>query len=199
MAALEEADRSRDHMAKTRAHTYHPSVISYPWPFYRVHHNPHRVVHILQWDGSYVVTRSGTHETGWSISIASSNGWDTMGHLQVGRGVGEFVHLISIGSTRWSCLHPQIQIEIQVGRRIVPVSLPQSAVICLLEIKKLKSSNLIQVNNNLQKKMVERTYHKVLSVVVNEQLHLSLAVFTLHVRLHKKLHWAWLTSKSCSL
>jgi hypothetical protein len=47
--------------------------------------------------------------------------------------------------------------------------------------------------------MVERTYHKVLSIVVNEQLHLSLAVFTLHVRLHKKLHWAWLTSKSCSL
>jgi hypothetical protein len=75
-----------------------------------------------------------------------------------------------------------------VGRRIVPVSLPQSAVICLLEIKKLKSSNLIQVNNNLQKKMVKRTYHKVLSAVVNELLHLFLAVFTLHVRLHKKLH-----------
>ena len=125
---------------------------------------------------------------GGRYRLQAPNGWDTTGHLQVGRGVGEFAHLISIGSTRWSYLHPQIWIEIQVGRRIVPVSLPQSAIICLLEIKKLKSSNLIQVNNNLQKKMVERTYHKVLSAVVNELLHLFLAVFTLHVCLHKKLH-----------
>jgi hypothetical protein len=136
---------------------------------------------------------------GGPYRLQAPNVWDTTSHLQVSRGVEEFVHLISIGSTRWSYLHPQIRIEIQVGRRIVPVSLPQSAVICLLEIKKMKSSNLIQVNNNLQKKMVERTYHKVLSAVVNKLLHLFLAVFTLHVRLHKKLHWAWLMSKSCSL
>jgi hypothetical protein len=65
--------------------------------------------------------------------------------------------------------------------------------------KKIKSSNSIQENNNLQEKMVERTYHKVLSAVVNELLHPFLVVFTPHMRLHKKLHWAWLTSKSRSL
>jgi hypothetical protein len=47
--------------------------------------------------------------------------------------------------------------------------------------------------------MVERTYHKVLSVVVDELLHPLLAVFTPHVHLHKKLHWARLTSKNRSL
>jgi hypothetical protein len=31
--------------------------------------------------------------------------------------------------------------------------------------------------------MVERTYHEVLSVIVNKLLHLFLAVFTPHVRL----------------
>jgi hypothetical protein len=34
--------------------------------------------------------------------------------------------------------------------------------------------------------MVERTYHEVLSVVVDELLHPLLAVFTPHVRLYKK-------------
>jgi len=43
--------------------------------------------------------------------------------------------------------------------------------------------------------MVEGTYHKVLSVVVNELLHPLLAVFTPHVRLYKQFYWAWLTSK----
>jgi len=43
-------------------------------------------------------------------------------------------------------------------------------------------------NNNLQNKMVERTYHKVLSTVVNELLHPLLAVLTPHVRLYKQLH-----------
>jgi hypothetical protein len=33
-------------------------------------------------------------------------------------------------------------------------------------------------------------YRKVLSSVVDELLHPFLAVFTLHVRLYKKLHWA---------
>ena len=43
--------------------------------------------------------------------------------------------------------------------------------------------------------MVEQTYHKVLSVVVNELLHPLLALLTPHVRLNKQLHWARLTSK----
>jgi hypothetical protein len=47
--------------------------------------------------------------------------------------------------------------------------------------------------------MVERTYHKVLSAVVNELLHPLLTVLTSHVRLHKQLHWARLTSKRRSL
>jgi hypothetical protein len=54
-------------------------------------------------------------------------------------------------------------------------------------------------NNNLQNKMVEWTYHKVLSVVVNELLHLLLAVLTPHVRLYKQLHWTQLTSKRHSM
>jgi len=36
--------------------------------------------------------------------------------------------------------------------------------------------------------MVEQTYHKVLSAIVDELLHPLLAVFTPHVRLHKKLY-----------
>jgi hypothetical protein len=36
---------------------------------------------------------------------------------------------------------------------------------------KMKSSYSIQENNYLQNKMVERTYHEVLSTVVNELLH----------------------------
>jgi len=64
-------------------------------------------------------------------------GWDTMSCPQVlGRSVGEPVHLIFIGSTRRSYLYPQIRIEIQMGRRIVPISLPQPAIIGLLKIKK---------------------------------------------------------------
>jgi hypothetical protein len=47
--------------------------------------------------------------------------------------------------------------------------------------------------------MVERTYHKVLSTVVNKLLHPLLTVLTLHVCLNKQLHWAWLTSKKRSL
>jgi hypothetical protein len=102
--------------------------------------------------------------------LGAPNGWDTTGRLQIiGCSVGESVHLISIGSTKRFCLHPQIRIEIRVGRRIVPISLPQLAIICLLKNKK-ESSNSIQENNNLQNKMVERTYHEVLSVVVDELL-----------------------------
>jgi hypothetical protein len=69
--------------------------------------------------------------------LGASNSWDTTGHPYVlGRSVGESVHPIFIGSSGWSCLHPQIRIEIQASRRIVLVSLPQLTVICLLKIKK---------------------------------------------------------------
>jgi hypothetical protein len=47
--------------------------------------------------------------------------------------------------------------------------------------------------------MVERTYHKVLSAIVNELLHPLLTVLTPHVRLYKQLHWARLMSKKRSL
>ena len=47
--------------------------------------------------------------------------------------------------------------------------------------------------------MVEQTYHKILSTVVNELLHPLLAVMTSHVHLHKQLHKARLTSKRRSL
>ena len=43
--------------------------------------------------------------------------------------------------------------------------------------------------------MVEQTYHKVLSTVVNELLRPFSLVLTPHVRLNKQLHRAWLTSK----
>ena len=47
--------------------------------------------------------------------------------------------------------------------------------------------------------MVEQTYHKVLSTVVNELLCPLLAVLTPHVRLNKQLHRAQLMSKKRSL
>jgi len=47
--------------------------------------------------------------------------------------------------------------------------------------------------------MVEQTYHKVLSAVVNELLCPLLTVWTPHVHLNKQLHWAWLTSKRRNL
>jgi len=73
------------------------------------------------------------------------NGWDTTGHpLVLDRSVGD---LISIESTRRSCLRPQIRIKIPVGRRIVPVSLSQPTILCLLKIKtksiKLNSRKII--------------------------------------------------------
>jgi hypothetical protein len=64
-----------------------------------------------------------------------------------------------------------------------------------------KSNHHIQFNkhNNLQNKMVEQTYHEMLSTIINELLRPFLAVLTPHVRLHKQLHQAWLTSKRRSL
>jgi len=47
--------------------------------------------------------------------------------------------------------------------------------------------------------MVEQIYLEVLSTVVNELLRPLLAVLTPHVRLHKQLHRARLTSKRRSL
>ena len=62
------------------------------------------------------------------------NGWDTTGRPQVfGRSVGEPINPIFIGSIRRSYLHPQIRIEIWMGRRIVPISLPQPAIILLFQ------------------------------------------------------------------
>jgi len=91
-----------------------------------------------------------------------------------------------------------------MGRWIVPISLPQPAIIGLLKISSVKKSlnairDAIQENNNLQNKMNERTYHEVLSTVVLELLHPLLAVFTPHMRLYKQLHWTWFTSKRRSL
>ena len=54
-------------------------------------------------------------------------------------------------------------------------------------------------NNNLQNKMVEQTYHEMLSTAINELLHPLLVVLTPYVRLHKQLHRARLTSKRHSL
>jgi len=47
--------------------------------------------------------------------------------------------------------------------------------------------------------MVEQTYHKVLSTVVNELLGPLLAVLTPHVHLNKQLHWARFMFKRHSL
>ena len=69
----------------------------------------------------------------------------TVETLRADRSVGEAVDLIFFGSTRRSHLHPQIWIEIWMGRRIVPISLPQPTIIVLLKIPSVKkSSNAIQ-------------------------------------------------------
>ena len=133
----EEVGHSQDYMVKKGVHMYHPSVISCPLPFGEVH-NSLRVTHIFG-DMSRVLLQG--HELlrlGARYRLGAPNSWDTTSRPQVlGRNVGETVHLISIRSTRRSCLHPQIWIEIWVGRKIIPVSLPQPAIKCLLKIKKL--------------------------------------------------------------
>jgi hypothetical protein len=140
MAMLEEeeevASRSWNHMAKKGVHTYHLSVISCPGPFCGVV--------IIRWElliflcGMSCMLLQGHKllRLGARYQLGASNSWDTMAHPQVlNHSVRESVHLISIGSTRLSCLHPQIRIEIYVGRRIVPISLPKPTIICLLEMK----------------------------------------------------------------
>jgi hypothetical protein len=68
------------------------------------------------------------------------------------------------------------------------MSLPQPAIIGLLNFFLKKSSYSIQENNNLQNKMIEQTYHEMLSTVVHELLPPFLAVLTPHMRLYKQLH-----------
>ena len=176
---------------------HHPYLISSPWLFDGAHQNSLRVVDI-------VISRQWTPQTGCSILMESSqrapNGWDTTSWTQVSsHSVGELVDLIFIGSTRRSHLHPQIWIEIWMGRRIVPISLPQPAIIGLLKFFLKNSSYSIQENNSLQNKMNERTYHEVLNTVVQELLHPLLTILTPHMRLYKQLHWTRFTSKRCSL
>jgi len=133
--------------------------------------------------------------------LRAPNGWNTTGRPQVvGRSVGEPVNPIFIGSTWQSNLHPQIRIKFRMGQNIVPVSLlPSTDYYKSPKIK--KSNHHIQFNkhNNLESKMVEQTYHEMLSTVINELLRPLLTVLTPHVRLHKQLHRARLTSKRRSL
>ena len=71
------------------------------------------------------------------LRLGAPNGWDTTSRpLVLFRSVGEPVHPIFIRSTRRSYLHPQIWIEIRMGRRIVLISLPQPAIKGLLKMKK---------------------------------------------------------------
>ena len=107
---------------------------------------------------------------GTQYRLSAPNGWDNTGCPQVlDYTVGESVYLISIRSTWWSCLYPQIRIKIWEGLRIVPISLPQPVVICRLKIK-TKISKFNSRNNKFQKKMFEWTYHEVLIAVVDKML-----------------------------
>jgi len=89
--------------------------------------------------------------------------------------------------------------RIPKGSKDRPHISPSTAIIGLLKIKKSNHHIQFNKNNNLQNKMVEQTYHEVLSTVVNELLRPLLVVLTPHVRLHKQLYLAWLTSKRHSL
>jgi len=74
MTALEEEEevgRSWDHTIKKGAHTYQPYVISCPWAFGGVVHNPPRVVHMFRWDELCVVVRPQTPKIGCLIPIGS--------------------------------------------------------------------------------------------------------------------------------
>jgi len=185
MAVLEEeeAGRSWDHTTNKRAHTYHPFVISCSWPSSGVVHNPLRLLILLGEMSCLLFQGRDLLRLGARHWLGAPNSWDTTGRSYVlDCSVRESIHLIFIGSTRWSCLHSQIQ----VGQMIVLVSLPYRLLYVSWKLKK-KSSYSTQENNNLRNKMVERTYHKVLSAVVDALLHPPLAVFTPHMRLYKQL------------
>ena len=66
--------------------------------------------------------------------LGAPNGWNITGHRPqvLSCSIGEPIHPIFIGSTGRSYLHPQIR----MGRRIIPISLPQPAIIGLLKMKK---------------------------------------------------------------
>jgi len=137
---------------KEKAHMYHRSVMPCSWPFGKAIHDSLWLVYTPPIGGRIFGELSRVllqgHELlrlGALYWLGAPNGWDTTGRSQVlGRSVGEPVHLIFIGSTRRSNLHPQIQIEIRMGRRIVHISLPQPAIIGLLKMK--KSNHHIQLN-----------------------------------------------------
>jgi len=57
-----------------------------------------------------------------------------------------------------------------MGRRIVPIT-PSTGFYRSSENEKRKHHIQFNKNNNLQNKMVEQAYHKVLSTVVNKLLH----------------------------
>jgi len=135
----EEAGHFQDYMNKKEAHTYHPSVISCSWSFGGIIHNLRRELLIFFKEMSRVLLQGHKllRMSVWYWFRVLS-GWDTAGRPQVvSCSVGVSVRPISIRSTRRSCLHPQIRIETRVGRRIVPISLSQPAIICLLKIKKI--------------------------------------------------------------
>ena len=106
-------------------------IIIHPWS----HLHDHLTELIIICRESFILLFQG-HELlrlGAQYWWRAPNGWDITGRPQVfGRIVGESVDPIFIGSTKWSNLHPQIQIKIRIGRRIVPISFPQPAIIGLL-------------------------------------------------------------------
>jgi hypothetical protein len=106
-------------------------IITHPWS--NLHDHLTELI-IIHWE-SFILLFQG-HELlrlGARYWWKAPNGWDTTGWPQVfGRSVREPVDPIIIGSTRRSYLHLQIQIKIQMGRRIIPISLPQPAIIDLL-------------------------------------------------------------------
>jgi hypothetical protein len=53
-----------------------------------------------------------------------------------------------------------------------------------------KKSQQIQKINNLRKKLLKTTHHKVLSSAIHDLLHLFLAVINPHMRFLIKLHQA---------
>jgi hypothetical protein len=140
MVLEEEVGRSWDYRAKKGAHTYHSFVISYPWSLGGVLHNPQRLFHIFQWDA--VCSCKTTNSWDWMLNIDCE-----LPIVKTLRAIYNFLAVVLESSyirflsgppddPAWSCLHSQIWIKIQMGRRIVLVSLPQPTVICPLKIKK---------------------------------------------------------------
>jgi len=104
------------------------------------------------------------------------NGWDTTSQMQVfSCSVGEPVDPIFIGSTRLSHLHPQIWIKIWMGRRIVPISLPQPAIIGLLKV--------FFKNHHMQFKM---QFKKIITYKIK------------WMNEHTTKCWAWLSTNYCT-